>query len=141
MPLTPNNVKHRKQHTRRLNRDHVASRGNKIAFGDYGIQALEGGEVTSRQIESARVTATHYLGRVGKMWIRIFPHTPVTARPAETRMGKGKGNVSHWSAQVHPGTVLFELAGVTEDMAREALRRQAHKLPVRCRMIKREDHL
>jgi len=138
MPLLPNNVKFRKQHTRRFDRDHVASRGTKVSFGDFGIQAVEGGRITSRQIESARVTATHYLGRNGKMWIRIFPHTPVTARPAETRMGKGKGAVDHWCAQVKPGTVLFELAGVTEDMAREALRRQAHKLPLRTRMVKRE---
>ena len=138
MPLLPNRVKFRKQHTRGFNIDHIASRGTKVSFGDYGLQAIEGGDITSRQIESARVTATHYLGRAGKMWIRIFPHTPVTGRPAETRMGKGKGAVNFWCAKVKPGTVLFELAGVTEDMAREALRRQAHKLPLRMRMVKRE---
>lgn len=139
MPLLPNRVKFRRQHTRRKNLQHVAPRGTKVAFGEYGIQALEGGEITARQIESARVTANHYLGRNGKMWIRVFPHTPVTGRPAETRMGKGKGDVSFWCAQVLPGTVLFELAGVDEDMAREALRRQAHKLPIKTRMVKRED--
>ena len=139
MPLLPNNVKFRKQHTRGTNRDHVATRGNKVAFGEYGIQVLEGGDITSRQIEAARVTATRFLGRAGKMWIRVFPHTPVTGRPAETRMGKGKGNVSYWCAKVQPGTILFELAGVSEDVAREALRRQAHKLPLKARMVKRED--
>lgn len=138
MPLLPRNVKFRKQHTRGTNFDHLASRGTKVSFGDYGLQALEGGEITSRQIESARVTANHYMGRVGKMWIRIFPHTPITGRPAETRMGKGKGNVTHWSAKVLAGTVLFELAGVPEDMAREAMRRQAHKLPIKTRLVKRE---
>ena len=139
MPLLPSRVKFRRQHTRRKNLHQVSSRGNKVSFGEYGIQAIEGGEITARQIESARVTANHYLGRVGKMWIRVFPHTPVTGRPAETRMGKGKGDVSYWCAQIRPGTVLFELAGVSEDMAREALRRQAHKLPFKTRMIKRED--
>ena len=138
MPLLPNRVKFRKQHTRGFDPEHLASRGTSVAFGDYGIQAVEGGKITSRQIESARVTANHYLGRIGKMWIRIFPHTPYTGRPAETRMGKGKGAVNYWAAQVKPGTVLFELSGVPEDMAREALRRQAHKLPIRTRMVKRE---
>ncbi len=138
MPLLPNRVKFRKQHTRGFDPEHRASRGNAVSFGDFGLQAVEGGEITSRQIESARVTATHYLGRAGKMWIRVFPHTPVTGRPAETRMGKGKGAVNYWCAKVAPGTVLFELAGVSEAMAREALRRQAHKLPLRMRMIKRE---
>ncbi len=139
MPLLPSRTKFRKPHTRGFNKEHKASRGNKVSFGEYGLQALEGGNVTARQIESARVTANHYLGRVGKMWIRIFPHTSVTGRPAETRMGKGKGEVSFWTARVRPGTVLFELSGVSEDMAREALRRQAHKLPIKTRMVKRED--
>lgn len=139
MPLLPNNVKFRRQHTRGFDRDHVASRGNYVAFGEFGLQAISGGDITSRQIESARVAAAHYLGRSGKMWIRIFPHTPFTSRPAETRMGKGKGDVDHWAARVKPGTVLFELAGVSEDLAREALRRQAHKLPIKCRMVKRKD--
>jgi large subunit ribosomal protein L16 len=135
--LAPNNPKYRKSHSRGRNLEHVATRCNSVAFGDYGIQVLEGGMISARQIEAARVTATHYLGRVGKMWIRIFPQVPITQRAAETRMGTGKGAVDHWSAQVYPGTVLFEMAGVTEDMAREAMRRQAHKLPLRCRLIKR----
>ncbi|MFW5698393.1 MAG: 50S ribosomal protein L16 [Planctomycetota bacterium] len=138
MPLLPNQVKFRKQHTRGFNPKHIATRGNKVSFGDYGLQAIEGGEITSRQIESARVAASHHMGRQGKMWIRVFPHTPVTGRPAETRMGKGKGAVDYWCAKVKPGTVLFELAGVTEDIAREAMRRQTHKLPIRMRLIKRE---
>lgn len=139
MPLLPSRTKFRKPHTRGFSFDQIASRGAKVSFGEYGLQALEGGEITARQIESARVTANHYLGRVGKMWIRIFPHTSVTGRPAETRMGKGKGEVSYWTARVRPGTVLFEFSGVSEDMAREALRRQAHKLPIKTRMVKRED--
>ena len=139
MPLLPNNVKFRKQHSRGHDLKHVATRGTKVSFGEYGIQALEGGEVTSRQIEAARVTATRFLGRAGKMWIRIFPHTPVTGRAAETRMGKGKGNVNYWCAKVRPGTVLFEVAGIGEEIAREALRRQAHKLGIKTRMVKRED--
>jgi large subunit ribosomal protein L16 len=139
MPLLPSRTKFRKPHTRRYDLNHTATRGTKVSFGDYGLQALEGGNVTARQLESARVTANHYHGRVGKMWIRVFPHTSVTGRPAETRMGKGKGEVSYWTARVRPGTVIFELSGVTEDMAREALRRQAHKLSIRTRMVKRED--
>lgn len=138
MPLLPNNVKFRKQHTRSYDLDHVATRGNAVAFGEFGIQALEGGEITSRQIEAARVSGNRLLGRNGKMWIRIFPHTPVTQRAADTRMGKGKGNVSYWCAKIKPGTILFEVAGLSEDQAREALRRQAHKLPLKTRMVKRE---
>lgn len=139
MPLLPNNVKFRKQHTRSYDLEHTATRGNTVAFGDFGIQALEGGEITSRQIEAARVAAARHLGRAGKMWIRIFPHTPVTARPADTRMGKGKGNVSYWCAKIQPGTVLFEVAGLSQEAAREALRRQAHKLPLKTRMVSRRD--
>ena len=138
MPLLPSRVKYRKQHTRGFKLNHTATRGNKLAFGDYGIQVLTGGEISARQIEAARVTAGHYLGRVGKMWIRIFPHMPVTKHAAESRMGSGKGEVNYWAAHVDAGTVLFEFAGITEDMAREALRRQAFKLPLRTRMIKRD---
>jgi large subunit ribosomal protein L16 len=129
---------HRKQHTRRFRLDHKATRGNTLAFGDYGIQVLESGKISARQIEAARVAAGHYLGRVGKLWIRIFPHMPVTKHPAESRMGSGKGEVNFWAQHVDAGTVLFEFAGITEDMARETLRRQAFKLPMRCRMIKRD---
>jgi len=135
--MLPAFVKHRKQHVRGFHTDRVATSGHTLAFGDFAIQSLEGGEITARQIEAARVTAAHYLGRVGKMWIRIFPHLPITGRPAEVRMGSGKGEVKYWAALVHPGTVLFEFAGVTEEMAREAMRRQAHKFPLKMRMIKR----
>lgn len=139
MAMLPSNVKFRKQHTRRFHRrEHVAQSGNKLAFGDYGLQTLESGTITARQIESARVTAAHYLGRMGKLWIRIFPHTPHTKKPAEVRMGSGKGEVAFWAAQVDAGTVIFEFAGITEEMARETLRRQAAKLPLQMRMIKRE---
>jgi large subunit ribosomal protein L16 len=138
MPLLPSNVKFRKQHTRGFDLEHTATRGTDVRFGDFGIQALEGGDVSGRQIEAARVAAGRFLGRAGKMWIRIFPHTPVTARAAETRMGKGKGNVEYWCAKVKPGTMLFEIAGISESMAREAMRRQAHKLPIKTRMVKRE---
>lgn len=138
MAMLPSRVKHRKQHTRGWRLDHVAQTGNRMAFGEYGLQVLESGGITARQLEAARVAAAHYLGRSGKLWIRIFPHHPVGKHPAESRMGSGKGDVSYWSAFVDGGTVVFELAGVTEDQAREAFRRQSFKLPLRCRMIKRE---
>lgn len=138
MAMLPSNVKYRKQHTRGHRRDHVAQTGNSLAFGDYGLQVLESGTLSARQIEAARVTAAHYLGRMGKVWIRIFPHIPHTKKPAEVRMGSGKGEVAFWAAQVDAGTVVFEFAGITEDMAREALRRQAAKFPLKMRMIKRQ---
>jgi large subunit ribosomal protein L16 len=137
MPLLPARVTWRKQHTRRFRLDHMATSGNKLAFGDFGIQVTESGQISARQIEAARVAAGHYLGRVGKLWIRIFPHMPVTKHAAESRMGSGKGEVNYWAIHVDAGTVLFEFAGITEDMAREALRRQAFKLPLRSRMIMR----
>lgn len=137
MAMLPSRVKHRKQQTRRNAVDHVAQTCNRLAFGDYGLQALEHGQLTARQIEAARVAAGHYLGKNGKLWIRVFPHTPVTAHPAESRMGSGKGDVDHWATWIDKGTVMFELAGVTEDMAREAMRRQAHKLPLATRLLKR----
>lgn len=138
MALLPAFVKHRKQHTRGFVFDHVATSNNRLEFGEFGIQSLASGEITARQIEAARVTAAHYLGRVGKLWIRVFPHMPITGRPAETRMGSGKGDVKYWGAHIHSGTVIFEMAGITEDMAREAMRRMASKFPLRMRMIKRE---
>jgi large subunit ribosomal protein L16 len=138
MAMLPAFVKYRKQHTRGHKLDHVASAGSTLSFGDFGIQTLESGEISARQIEAARVTAAHYLGRVGKMWIRVFPHTPHTGKPAEVRMGSGKGDVKYWAAKVDAGTVVFEMAGVTEEMAREAMRRQARKIPLKMRMIKRE---
>ncbi len=137
MPLLPSRVKYRKQHTRGFRLDHQATAGNSLAFGDYGIQVLESGKLSARQLEAARVAAGHYLGRVGKLWVRVFPHLPITKHAAESRMGSGKGEVDHWAIHVHKGTVLMEFAGITEDMAREALRRQAFKLPLRSRMIKR----
>ncbi len=134
--LMPKRVKHRKQH-RRLP-DGRAQRGNYVAFGDFGIQALEGGWITSRQIEASRRAITNYVRRGGKVWIRIFPDTPVTQKPAETRMGSGKGAPEYWVAVVKPGRILFELAGVREDVAKEALLRAAFKLPVKSRFVLRE---
>ena len=138
MPLIPSRVKRRKPHTRGYRLDHTATRCNTLAFGDYGIQVLESGKISARQIEAARVAAGHYLGRVGKMWLRIFPHTPVTKHPAESRMGSGKGEVDYWMQHVDAGTVIFEFAGISEDQARETLRRQSFKLPMRTRMVTRQ---
>jgi large subunit ribosomal protein L16 len=134
--LMPKRVKYRKQH--RGHRRGQALRGNSVAFGEFGIQTLEAAWISSRQIEAARRAITNYVRRGGKVWIRIFPDKPVTQKPAETRMGSGKGAPEYWVAVVHPGRVLFELAGVREDVAREALNRAAHKLPVKCRFVARE---
>jgi large subunit ribosomal protein L16 len=117
----------------------AAKGGTQVSFGDYGLQALEPGWITSRQIESARVAMTRYIKRGGKVWINIFPHKPVTQKPAETRMGSGKGNPEFWVAVVRPGRVMFELAGVPEDLAREAMRLAGHKLPIRTKFVKREE--
>jgi large subunit ribosomal protein L16 len=135
--LMPKRVKYRKQQTGR-NRG-LSYRGNTVAFGEYGLMALEPAWITSRQIESARRTITGYVKRGGKVWIRIFPDKPVTQKPAETRMGGGKGSVDHWVAVIKPGRIMFELAGVREELAQEAMRRAAQKMPVRCKFIKRED--
>jgi large subunit ribosomal protein L16 len=135
--LMPKRVKHRKVHRGR--RSGVAKGGTSVNFGEYGLQALEAGWITSRQIESARVAITRSVRRGGKVWITIFPQKPVTAKPAETRMGSGKGNPEFWVAVVKPGRVMFELAGVDEDLAREAMRRAGHKLPVKTRFVTRED--
>lgn len=115
-----------------------ASRGTEVTFGEFGLQALEPAWVTARQIEAARRAIVRHVRRRGKYWIRIFPDKPVTAKPAETRMGKGKGAVDHWVAVVKPGRVMFELSGVSEKMAREAMRLASHKLPIRCQFVKRE---
>jgi large subunit ribosomal protein L16 len=115
------------------------SRGTEVSFGEYGLQALEPGWVTARQIEAARRTLVRYMKRRGKVWIRIFPDKPVTKKPAETRMGKGKGSVDHWVAVVRPGRVLFELSGLTEDAAREAMRLAAHKLAIKTKFTERTD--
>ena len=138
MPLMPRKVKYRK--SQRGNRAGNASRGTRLNFGDYGLQTLERGWVKNNQIEACRVSVNRYLKRKGKVWIRIFPHKPTTSRPPETRMGKGKGAPEHWVADVRPGLMLFEVAGVSETLAREALRRAANKLGIRCRFIKRESH-
>lgn len=135
--LMPKRVKYRKQFRGRMKGK--ASRGSEISFGEYGLQALEPAWITSRQIEAARRAIVRHVRRRGKYWIRIFPDKPVTAKAAETRMGKGKGAVDHWVAVVKPGRVLFELAGVDEDHAREAMRLAANKLPIRCQFIVRPD--
>ena len=134
--LVPKRVKHRKQH-----RGTMAgkSKANTITFGEFGLQALEPAWITNRQIEAARIAMTRYIKRGGKVWIKIFPDKPVTAKPAETRMGSGKGTPEHWVAVVKPGRVMFELAGVTEEIAREAMRLAAHKLPIKTKFVKRED--
>lgn len=135
MPLMPKRVKHRKSQRGRIRG--TASRGNFVAFGEFGLQALGPAWLSARQIEAARVAATHYLHREGKLFMRIFPHKPIAAKPLETRMGKGKGETEYWAAVVKPGMVLYELGGVPEDVAKQALNRAARKLPVRTRFIAR----
>jgi large subunit ribosomal protein L16 len=136
--LQPKRVIYRKQQ-RGGRQKGMAQRGNSVAFGDYGLIALEGTWMTSRQIEAARRAITHHIKRGGKVWIRIFPDKPVTAKPAETRMGSGKGAVDHYVAVIKPGRVLFELGGVRPEIAKEALGLAAQKLPVKCKIIGRED--
>ena len=135
--LQPKRVKYRKQQKGNLKGN--AQRGNTIAFGDYGLQTLDTGWITNRQIEAARVAMTRHMKRGGKVWIRIFPDKPVTAKPAETRMGKGKGNPESWVAPVKPGRVMFELEGVPEDVARRAMQLASAKLPVKTKFMVRED--
>ncbi|HHQ48676.1 MAG TPA: 50S ribosomal protein L16 [Acidobacteria bacterium] len=133
--LMPKKVKYRKQ--QRGRRRGVALRGSTISFGDYALQAMEVGWITARQIEAARVAMTRHVKRGGKIWIRIFPDKPVTKKPLETRMGKGKGNPEMWVAVVKPARILYEMEGVPEDVAREAMRLAAHKLPIKTRFITR----
>ncbi|GAB6172277.1 50S ribosomal protein L16 [Paradesulfitobacterium aromaticivorans] len=135
--LVPTRVKHRKQHRGRMSG--TATRGNKVTFGEYGLVALEPAWITNRQIEAARIAMTRYIKRGGQVWIKIFPDKPITAKPAETRMGSGKGAPEYWVAVVKPGRVMFELAGIPEDVAREALRLAMHKLPIRCKFVRREE--
>ena len=135
MALMPKRVKYRK-YRRGKNRGN-ATRGNFVAFGEFGLQSLGPSKISGRQIEAGRVAATHYLHREGKVYIRIFPHRSVSSKPLETRMGKGKGEPDFWVATVKPGTILYEIGGVPEDVAREAMVRVAHKMPVRCRFVKR----
>lgn len=133
----PKRTKHRKVHRGR--RSGVAKGGTRVSFGEYGLQSLESAWITARQIEAARIAITRAVRRGGKVWITIFPDRPVTVKPAETRMGSGKGNPEFWVAVVKPGRVLFELGGVSEDLAREAMRRAGHKLPVKTRFVAREE--
>ncbi len=135
--LMPKRVKHRKQFRGRMKGK--ATRGNKIAYGEYGIVALEPAWIKSNQIEAARVAMTRYIKRGGKVWIKIFPDKPVTATAAETRMGKGKGALEYWVAVVKPGRVMFEISGVSEEIAKEALRLATHKLPIKCKIVSRAD--
>ena len=135
--LIPKRVKYRKQFRGRMKGQ--AHRGNKVAHGDFGLVALEPSWITNRQIEAARIAMTRYIKRGGKVWIKIFPDKPVTAKPAETRMGSGKGSLEYWVAVVKPGRVMFEVAGVPEETAREALRLATHKLPVKCKIVSRAD--
>ena len=135
--LQPKRVKYRKQQKGRIRGN--AMRGNTVAFGDYGLQTLDAGWITNRQIEAARVAMTRHIKRGGKVWIRIFPDKPITSKPAETRMGKGKGNPEGWVAPVKPGRVMFELEGVDETIARRAMDLASAKLPVRTRFVVREE--
>ena len=134
--LMPKRVKRRKQF--RGSMRGKALRGNKITYGEYGIVATEPAWITANQIEAARVAMTRYIKRGGKVWIKIFPDKPVTAQPDETRMGKGKGNLEYWVAVVKPGRVMFEISGVSEEIAKEALRLAVHKLPIKCKIVSRE---
>ena len=135
--LLPKRVKYRRVHRGRLKGK--ATRGNTVTYGDFGLQALEPAWITSNQIEAARVAMTRYTKRGGKVWIKIFPDTPITEKPAETRMGSGKGSPEYWVAVVKPGRVMFEIAGVSEEVAREALRLASHKLPIKTKIVAKEE--
>ncbi len=135
----PKRVKHRKSQRGKMKGN--ASRTNFVAFGEYGLQTLDCKWITARHIEAGRVAATHFLHREGKVYIRMFPHKPVSSKPLETRMGKGKGEPEFWVARVRPGQILYEIGGVDEDIAKQAFLRVAHKMPVRCRFVKRRHTL
>jgi large subunit ribosomal protein L16 len=135
--LMPKRVKRRRVQRGRMKG--VATRGNKVTYGDFGLVALEPSWITSNQIEAARIAMTRYIKRGGQVWIKIFPDKPITEKPAETRMGSGKGSPEYWVAVVKPGRVMFEIAGVSEEVAREALRLAMHKLPVKCKVVAREN--
>ncbi|MCG3138685.1 MAG: 50S ribosomal protein L16 [Phycisphaerae bacterium] len=139
MALMPKRVKFRKSQRGRINGK--AQRSNTVSFGDYGLQVLGNGWITGRQIEAGRVAATHYLHREGRVFVRIFPHKPISAKPVETRMGKGKGEPAHWVAVVREGQILYEIGGVEMGVAREALSRVAHKMPLRCRLVARRSRV
>ena len=135
--LLPKRVKYRREHRGKM-RGRTKG-GAEVTFGEFGLQALEASWITNRQIESARIAMTRYMKRGGKVWIKIFPHKPFTAKPLEVRMGSGKGSPEGWVAVVKPGKIMFEIAGVSEEVAREALRLAAHKLPIKCKFVKREE--
>lgn len=137
--LMPKRVKYRKQH--RGNTKGLAQRGNSVSFGDFGLQAQACGRITARQIEAARVALTRYIKRQGKVWIRVFPDKPISKKPAETRMGKGKSGPDHWVAIIKPGRVLYEIEGVSEEVAQEAFRLASHKLPFATKFIRRREVL
>jgi large subunit ribosomal protein L16 len=137
MLLAPSRPKYRKQHRGRMKGR--AHRGATIAFGEFGLQALEPCWLEARQIEAARIALTRYMKRGGKVWIRVFPDKPISGKPAETRMGSGKGALDHWVAVVKPGRIIFEIGGVSEEVAKEAIRLAGHKLPINCRFVKREE--
>ena len=134
--LVPRRLKYRKQH--HPSRSGASKGGNRVTFGDFGVQALEPAYVSNRQIDASRIAVTRFVKRGGKVWINVFPDRPITKKPAETRMGSGKGSPEWWVANIKPGRVLFEIAGVDEPTAREALRRAIHKLPMKCRIVTRE---
>ena len=136
--LVPKRVKHRREFRGKMRGE--AKGGKEVVFGTYGLQATESHWITNRQIEAARIAMTRYMKRGGKVWIKIFPDKPITARPAGVRMGKGKGNVEGWVSVVRPGRILFEVSGVTEEKAKAALRKAAMKLPIRCKVVKREEN-
>jgi len=135
MAMMPKRTKFRKQHRGKLKG--FATRGNKVSFGDFGLQSMDWGWITGRQIEAGRIAANRATGGQAKIWIRIFPHKPISSKPAETRMGKGKGDTEFWAAAVKPGTVLYELGGIPEERAKLALKRVAHKLPIKVKMVRR----
>ena len=135
--LMPKRVKYRRQHRGRMTGK--AYRGNKVSYGEFGLQSLEPAWISSNQIEAARIAMTRYIKRGGQVWIKIFPDKPITEKPAETRMGSGKGSPEYWAAVVKPGRVMFEIAGVPEETAREAMRLAMHKLPIKCKFVKKEE--
>ena len=137
--LLPKRVKYRRQHRGRMKG--IATRGNTISHGEFGLRAMEPSWITSNQIEAARIAMTRYIKRGGQVWIKIFPDKPVTQKPAETRMGSGKGSPEYWVAVVKPGRIMFEIAGVSEETAREAMRLAAHKLPVKCKFIRKAEEV
>ncbi len=139
MAMMPKRIKFRKSQRGRMKGN--ATRGNYVAFGEFGLQALETVWLSGQQIEAGRVAAAHFLRREGKLWVRVFPDKPISGKPLETRMGKGKGETEYWACCVKPGRVMYELGGVPEALAKQALRRVANKMPIRCRMVNRRRHI